>query len=409
MALAHELAHLRRGDLWLGWVPAIAQRLFFFHPLVAWAMREYALHREVACDAQAVQQHHAAPQDYGRLLLRLGIVHPMHAGLAGASPTFENLKRRLIMLQQAVNETTPRARGWLLVVLVALAGVLPYRVTAADTKQAQDSAQTPDYFAQVPPAPPAPPAPPPAPSAPPATPPPAPPTPPAPPAPPATPNLGFNARYVDIDTHSNASRGIALFDGDTVMISGSDSDLADVQRLHKSSDRPVLWFRRGDKAYVIRDSSFIERAKGTYAPVSELATMQGRLAGKQGELAGEQGGIAARDAELAGRQAELEGQRAAIEATRAELTVDPAHSAERQASLVNQTRALDAQAKSIARQQQELSRQQSTLSKQQSVLSKQQEEMSRHQREVSEKADRQMDQLLDEALSKGAAQVVSAH
>jgi hypothetical protein len=33
MALAHELAHLRRGDLWLGWLPAIAQRLFFFHPL----------------------------------------------------------------------------------------------------------------------------------------------------------------------------------------------------------------------------------------------------------------------------------------------------------------------------------------------------------------------------------------
>ena len=43
MAIAHELAHLRRGDLWLGWLPAIAGRLFFFHPLVRWAMREYAL------------------------------------------------------------------------------------------------------------------------------------------------------------------------------------------------------------------------------------------------------------------------------------------------------------------------------------------------------------------------------
>ncbi len=42
MALAHELAHLRRGDLWLGWIPALAQRAFFFHPLARWAMREYA-------------------------------------------------------------------------------------------------------------------------------------------------------------------------------------------------------------------------------------------------------------------------------------------------------------------------------------------------------------------------------
>ena len=46
MALAHELAHLRRGDLWLGWVPALAQTLFFFHPLVRRAGREYALARE---------------------------------------------------------------------------------------------------------------------------------------------------------------------------------------------------------------------------------------------------------------------------------------------------------------------------------------------------------------------------
>jgi beta-lactamase regulating signal transducer with metallopeptidase domain len=63
MAIAHELTHLRRGDLWLGWVPAIAQRLFCFHPLVHWAMREYALNRESACDAQVLRDHQAAPQD----------------------------------------------------------------------------------------------------------------------------------------------------------------------------------------------------------------------------------------------------------------------------------------------------------------------------------------------------------
>ena len=88
MAIAHELAHLRRGDLWLAWVPALAQCLFCFHPLVRWAMREYALNRESACDAQVLRQDHAAPQDYGRLLLRLGVAQPMHAGLAGASPSF---------------------------------------------------------------------------------------------------------------------------------------------------------------------------------------------------------------------------------------------------------------------------------------------------------------------------------
>ncbi|MGB5940871.1 MAG: M56 family metallopeptidase, partial [Rhodanobacter sp.] len=157
MALAHELAHLRRGDLWLAWVPALAQCLFCFHPLVRWAMREYALNRESACDAQVVQHDRAAPQDYGRLLLRLGVAQPMHAGLAGASPSFHNLKRRLTMLQQTVNQPPSRTRGWLLVAVIALVGVLPYRVTTAG---ANGTPATPasTQASLLPPPPPAPPA-----------------------------------------------------------------------------------------------------------------------------------------------------------------------------------------------------------------------------------------------------------
>ncbi|OOG40454.1 peptidase M56, partial [Rhodanobacter sp. C06] len=141
LALAHELAHLKRGDLLLGWIPALAMRLFCFHPLLRWAMREYALHREAACDAQAVEQQRVAPQDYGQLLLRLGVARPLHAGLAGASPTFHNLKRRLTMLQQTP-AAMPRNRGWLLVALVALIGVLPYRVVA-DAAQPATAGSTP--------------------------------------------------------------------------------------------------------------------------------------------------------------------------------------------------------------------------------------------------------------------------
>ncbi len=178
MAMAHELAHLRRGDLWLGWIPAIAQRLFFFHPLVAWAVREYALSREAACDAQVLQQTGTMPQAYGHLLLRLGIAHPMHSGLAGASPSFHNLKRRLTMLQQSDNLSRQRMRGWPLIVLIVLAGVLPYRVTAKAPKATAMTHSTASV--PTPPAPPAAAAP---------LPPPPPPPPafraPAPPAPPA--------------------------------------------------------------------------------------------------------------------------------------------------------------------------------------------------------------------------------
>ena len=132
MALAHELAHLRRNDLWLVWAPVVARWLFFFHPLVHLAVREYGLNREAACDSQALRLERVRPDNYGRLLLRLGVESPMPTGLAGvASPSFLHLKRRLVMLEQAVN--VPRAWDWMLVVVMALTVVVPYRAVAASS------------------------------------------------------------------------------------------------------------------------------------------------------------------------------------------------------------------------------------------------------------------------------------
>jgi bla regulator protein blaR1 len=397
MALAHELAHLRRGDLWLVWVPAIAQRLFFFYPLVAWAMREYALNREAACDAQVLQQHRGAPQTYGRLLLRLGVAHPMHSGLAGASPTFQNLKRRLTMLQQTVNDTTPRGRGWLLVVLFAAAGVLPYRVTAAANQtQGATPADSDAVAAFATPMPPSPPLPlPPLPPPPEAPLPPTPPTP--PPPPPSPPDLGFNARHVDIDIHSNASHGFVMIEGDTVMVNGSDSDLAAAKQLHKVKG-PVLWFRRGDQAYLIRDPSYIERARTFYAPIKELARQEGELGAQEGRLGGQEGAIGARQGAIGAQQAQLDAREAELDAR----SDQDSRTAAQEVRLAQQKSRDE-----FHRQEAILHQQEGELGKQQAELGKQQKVLSGRMRLTSEKANQQMDQLLDEAVSKGIAQPAS--
>lgn len=311
MALDHELAHLRRGDLWMAWAPALAQRLFFFHPLVRWAMREYALHREAACDAQVLQHAHAAPQDYGRLLLRLGVGHPLHAGLAGASPTFENLKRRLTMLQQI--EPSSRVRGWLLVLAVAAIGLVPYRVTRASAPIDATTASTPAPAAvpaaratpavavapvasvapqarTVPPAPPAPPPPPPAIGA---LPPPPPPPPaidalPPPPPPPELPAALAKLHNVTIEMNDQNTVGFALIEHGSATIHGSDEEMRAVARLQATNASPLLWYRNGDKAYLIRDKAMLERAKAVVQPVLALARERGRLAGWQGKLTGQQ-------------------------------------------------------------------------------------------------------------------------
>ena len=140
MALHHELVHLRRRDLWWGWVPALAQQLFFFHPLAHLVAREYSLAREAACDAAVLDSRRYTPQDYGRLLLRLGVAPRPGASVASASPTYTALKRRLTMLQNAAS--TSHAGTLALTFAVVLLGLVPYRITAAADASAKASSRT---------------------------------------------------------------------------------------------------------------------------------------------------------------------------------------------------------------------------------------------------------------------------
>lgn len=384
LALAHELAHLRRGDLWLSWIPTLAQRLFFFHPLVAWAMREYALNREAACDADVMRQLDA-PQDYGRLLLRLGVAHPLHSGLAGASPSFQNLKRRLTMLQQTLPQPTTRLRGWLLVAFVALVGVLPYRVTAGSASDNPPSTQAGEL---IPPSPPAPPPPPP---------PPAPPFPPPPPPPPKV-DTGFSAHHVSITTHDSSDYGYALLDRDSVFVNGTDGDLSTVKHLQQGT-QPLLWVRQGDKAYVVRDAAYIQRAKDAFAPLNALSREQGLLGGQQGRLGGLQGALGARQGALGARQGRLASQKARLAAL---TSLDS-----KQDALKSNEQALDASESELSKQQDELGKQQEELGRQQEALGAKQEALGKRQEEASEQAQKQLKALLDEAIAKGAAQSVA--
>jgi len=199
MALCHELVHVRRRDLLWGWVPAMAERLFFFHPGAVMAAREYALAREEACDAEVLRVLGVSPARYGRFLVDWNA--PQRRSLApavGVSTSFLHLRRRLRMLDNAADRDRPIVARWATLALLAIAILVPVRL----------SARAPQHDG------------------------------------PAAPVSSEDAYVLFLDENS-------------VTMSGSMDDLAAARRLRDERGGQLLWFRESGKEYVVTDPSLL--------------------------------------------------------------------------------------------------------------------------------------------------------
>ena len=263
MAICHELAHVKRADLWLGCVPALAERLFFFHPLVRLAAREYALSREAACDSAVMDTLEVAPQDYGRLLLALGVSRP-RTGLtaAGAAWSFPNLKRRIAMLQnQSARSTRSRALA-VAVVGLAITAMVPMQLAAR-----RESASKPVQAASKPKA-----------------------------KPPAASQAQAPERVESEPTaqgerqspsvrpekqekeqNSGELNFVLLLEDNQQTMSGSLADVARARR-HQKNGEPLLWFRVDGQEYVVRDRDVIAHARALWNDVYESSLDHGEIA-----------------------------------------------------------------------------------------------------------------------------------
>ena len=100
--LLHELAHLKRHDIYIGWLMSLLQILHWFNPLVWLAFYRMRSDRELACDALVLARtQNEEPKSYGRIIVNLveRFSRPKRLpGMAGILETKAQLKRRVTMI-----------------------------------------------------------------------------------------------------------------------------------------------------------------------------------------------------------------------------------------------------------------------------------------------------------------------
>jgi WD40 repeat protein/beta-lactamase regulating signal transducer with metallopeptidase domain len=129
--LLHELAHIRRGDLWVVMVQRLVGAVFFFHPAVHLANWIIDQLREYACDDVALAAAHASRHACGEGFLTIvgrSVDHTYSPSPAlGLFESRMLIHRRLLRILDSRRTIHPRLSPLATVVLVAMAlVVLPY-------------------------------------------------------------------------------------------------------------------------------------------------------------------------------------------------------------------------------------------------------------------------------------------
>lgn len=144
--LAHELVHVRRGDLWVGWWQILAQAVWWFHPLVWWANRMMTRDAERCCDEEVVAELGCEPARYARSLVHVlemkQILKPVPAfpGVKPVEITTQRLER-IMLLGQGCRRRSP---WWCWMVMLLTAAVaLPGAAMTASAKNKKSRQKPP--------------------------------------------------------------------------------------------------------------------------------------------------------------------------------------------------------------------------------------------------------------------------
>ncbi len=140
-ALAHELTHIKRGDLWALQVSEIFVALLWFNPLAYLARRAFRTDQEAACDSDVLKSGASSPHAYGQTLLKaVQLAVPERLTAAASLPLTHALKERMIRMTTPSPSRSRRLLGAGLSGLLGSAALMSsaFVATACASAEADD-------------------------------------------------------------------------------------------------------------------------------------------------------------------------------------------------------------------------------------------------------------------------------
>jgi beta-lactamase regulating signal transducer with metallopeptidase domain len=131
LVLAHERAHVQRGDALANAIATSWLCLFWFNPFLYWAIRRFRFDQELACDAQVLATSGSARRSYADALLKvqLSVDHVEAVPLGCHWRAGHPLAERIMMLRSPLPGVLRRVVGAAAVLTLIVSGAYVIWVT----------------------------------------------------------------------------------------------------------------------------------------------------------------------------------------------------------------------------------------------------------------------------------------
>ena len=199
---------------------------------------------------------------------------------------------------------------------------------------------------------------------------------------------------------------IVTKDSDDFMISGDREDAEHARELKGKMGGDFIWFRRDEKSYVINDPATVNRAKQLWQPSEDISKQQKDLGKQMEELAKQQEASQQKLEDMKIKLPDLTAEMQKLEENMKQLSANGgtfSEIGELQRQIGELQREVGQAESAAGRDTGAWGREQGEWGRKMGEIGRQQGELGRKQAEFAREASRQMQQLLDDAVSKGLA------